>query len=96
MELLTFANNVKFLREKHKYKQSEMLSVLGFKQSTWNGYERGVSTPSLEDFIVISDFFKVSEFDLLHTDLSTSDLIKKEGDVKTGKYPTYTPTEYPT
>ena len=72
--MLFFAKNLKFLRELKGIKQADMLDLCGFKQSTWNGYERGVSTPNIDDLIRISDFFKVPESDLLHTELNEKNL----------------------
>ena len=73
---LTFAENLKYLRELDGLKQAEMLNSTGFKQSTWNGYERGASTPSLEDLIKISDYFGILESDILRTEIPESDLQK--------------------
>ncbi len=72
--MLFFAKNLKFLRELKGVKQSDMLELCGFKQSTWNGYERGVSTPNIDDLIRISDFFKIPESDLLHTEIAEKNL----------------------
>lgn len=70
MEELFFKDNALFLREQIlKAKQSEMPRLTGFPRSTWSNYERGDSTPSLNDLIKISQFFGVSEYDLLHTNL---------------------------
>ena len=68
MEFL--AQNLKFLREKAGLKQNRTLETIGFSPTTWNNYEKGKSKPSLEDFIKISNYFEVSETDLLHSDLS--------------------------
>lgn len=80
--MILFAKNLKYLRELKKLKQADMLDSCGFKQSTWNGYERGFSTPNVADLIKISDFFKVSEADLLHVDLSEGNLNKNEDAAK--------------
>ncbi len=72
--MLFFAKNLKFLREGKGLKQSEMIDLCGFKQSTWNGYERGVSTPNIDDLIKISDYFKIAESDLLHIDITEKNL----------------------
>ena len=60
-----FASNIKFLRIKTGLDQGELCANIGFKQSTWSGYENGKSNPtayylkeladSLE--IKVSDFF---------------------------------------
>ena len=65
-----FATNLKYLREKRGLKQYEAAAQLEFEQSTYNGYENGKSRPYLDGIIRISEFFKVGETELLHTDLS--------------------------
>jgi transcriptional regulator with XRE-family HTH domain len=64
------AKNLKFLREKRNWKQSEMPDIAGVGRTTWNMYESGASKPSLDDFIRIVKLFDVSETDILHVDLS--------------------------
>lgn len=74
-----FAKNIKYLRKKNGYKINEMIEVLGFKPSTWNGYELGTSQPYIDGIIKISEFFKIAESDLLHTDLEeNASLINNE------------------
>lgn len=69
-----FGNNLKYLRELEGLKQHEMHGAIGFKQSTWNGYEKETSSPNLKDLIEISDYFGIAESDLLHINISDSDL----------------------
>jgi transcriptional regulator with XRE-family HTH domain len=78
MKKIWFAENLKFLREKKGLKQSEMIDNVGFKQTTWNGYETGKSFPKFEDLLKISEYFDISESDLIHIDLkfNTSSLNK--------------------
>jgi transcriptional regulator with XRE-family HTH domain len=70
MQTYLFGENLKFLREQHHLKQSDMLPLLGFSQTTWNNYERGVSLPKMGDLEKISDHFRILESDLLHTELT--------------------------
>lgn len=72
-----FSRNVKFLREKKGLKQSEMQEQCGFPRSTWNNYETGKSKPGLEDLIKISQYFGVSESQLLHTEIDNAHLSEK-------------------
>ena len=76
--MLPFATNIKLLRESRGLKQSGMLNALGFKRTTWNGYESDKSTPNIDDLIKIAKFFDLSESDLLHTDLSNTHLNQKK------------------
>ena len=68
-----FAKNAKFLRSKDNMTQQKIRNKLEIEPTTWSNYERGKSSPNLKLFCKISNFFKVSETDLLHTDLSLAD-----------------------
>ena len=70
------AKNLKFLRQRMGLRQHEMQSQLGFTQSRWNQYETGKSKHVLDDFIKISDFFKVTASQLLEQDLTKGDFFK--------------------
>ena len=74
-----FGKNIKYLRLKKGLKQSEMIDFVGFKQTTWNGYETQKSFPKFEDLVKISKYFDISETDLIHKDL------ENEGFTKTKK-----------
>ena len=78
MKKIFFSNNVKFLRKSRGMLQSEILSAIGFKPTTWSGYENGISFPKFEDLIKISEYFGVNESDLINTDLQHAHLNKKE------------------
>jgi transcriptional regulator with XRE-family HTH domain len=67
-----FSKNLKFLREKKGLKQADMLAQLGFKQTTWNNYERGIAYPTIMDMVKICTFFMVNIDDILHKDLSAA------------------------
>lgn len=73
MNITNFGKNLKYLRDKKGLKQSEMLDLIGFKQTTWNGYENQKSFPKFEDLVKISKYFDISETDLIHKN------IEKEG-----------------
>ncbi len=74
------AGNLRFIREKFGLKQSEMLNYIGFAQTTWNNYEKGVSKPKLDDLIQISNKFGISLDNLLKLDLAKGNLIEMERD----------------
>jgi len=73
-----FGLNVKHLRLAKKLKTSEMFDSIGFTQSQWNNYERGVSFPKFEDLIKIAKYFGVTETELIHTDLSNGKVLENE------------------
>jgi transcriptional regulator with XRE-family HTH domain len=64
------AKNLKWLRERRGIKQSEIEAYIGFKSTTWNNYEKGVSKPGLDDLVKMSKYFGVTETQLLHKDVS--------------------------
>jgi transcriptional regulator with XRE-family HTH domain len=64
------AKNINFLRGLKGISQAEIADRLGFKRTTWNGYESATSKPYIDGLVIIADYFDVSEADLLHTDLS--------------------------
>lgn len=78
-------SNCKFLRELSGKSQSQLSVDLGFSRSTWNNYELGKSTPSLEDFVKMAKYFGHSETDMLHTDLQNVALNEKSTVKKSGQ-----------
>lgn len=70
MKKIFFASNLALLRKKVGVKSSEMLENIGFKRTTWSGYENGKSFPKLEDFLKIVEFFDIGADDILFSDLS--------------------------
>lgn len=52
-------------RESKRLSQRELAKVLDFKLTTYNGYERGVSEPSIDTLIKLADFYKVTVDELL-------------------------------
>src|SRR2546423_686809 len=47
-----------------------MLAALGFRRTTWNGYETNKSKPSFDDLLKIARYFGVELSDLVERDLS--------------------------
>lgn len=66
--------NIKYLRNKHKYSQQELADKLAVPRSSLSDYERGHTQVSIEGLIRLSDIFDVSIDDLLKTNLSHRDL----------------------
>ena len=80
MELLK--NNFIFLREKSGLNQAQLSLSLNFSRGTWNNYEKGKSTPSLEDFIKISKYFGYTASQLLEQDLKNVHLTENKENSK--------------
>ena len=79
-----FPKNLQYLRGKLNLNQGEMSDSIGFKRSTWNGYENSKSVPNLSDFIKICEYFDISESDLIHSDLENVHLKEKTTVFKNG------------
>lgn len=69
-------NNLKFLRKKFKYTQSDISSKLNISRSTFSNYEQGQSEPDIETVINICKIFNCSIDEFLTVDLSIGDTLK--------------------
>ena len=70
MSTIFFDSNVRFLRSRKKLTQDQLSAVLEIKRSTLNNYENGISGPSIQSLILLSDYFHVAIDTLLRVDLS--------------------------
>lgn len=70
MAISVFSVNLKILRKRRSRSQGEVSQAIGIKRTTWSAYEQGVSEPSLEVLIKISDYFRVPVDILLREELS--------------------------
>lgn len=64
-----FSTNLKFLRTKKKFTQSNLSSLLKKDYSTIGKWENNLREPTLEDIIAIAEIFEIPIGDLLCTDL---------------------------
>jgi transcriptional regulator with XRE-family HTH domain len=62
--------NLKELRKRRKLSQEEVSQRLGFKRSSYSGYENGASEPNIENLILLADFFRISLDKVIRVDLS--------------------------
>lgn len=65
-----FNSNIKFLRTRKKLTQDQLSVALEIKRSTLNNYENGISGPSIQSLIILSDYFHIAIDTLLRVDLS--------------------------
>ena len=88
-----FSKNLKLLRESRGFSQKQMSEFINVNPTTWNNYETGVSNPNLSGLIEISNFFGVSESELLHNVhlISDLDVSKKQGKSTPKSTPNGTP-----
>ena len=54
------ADRIKFLREKKEYTQTELAKKLGITRSSVNAWELGISVPSTQYIVELSNLFSVS------------------------------------
>ena len=65
-----FDSNIKFLRSRKKLTQDQLSNILDIKRSTLNNYENGISGPSIQSLVILSDYFHVAIDTLLRVDLA--------------------------
>lgn len=66
-----FAGNIKFLRDRKKLSQEMLAAKLGLTRAKLAAIEAGnTKSPQPEDYLIFSDFFKISIDTLLKIDLS--------------------------
>lgn len=54
------AERIKFLREQKAYTQTELAKKLGITRSSVNAWEMGISVPSTQYIVELSNIFSVS------------------------------------
>ncbi|MCC8095685.1 MAG: helix-turn-helix domain-containing protein [Tannerellaceae bacterium] len=69
--MIFFSNNLKLLREKSGFRQSDLASKIGLKPNTVSIFEKGVSQPDYEILYLITELFDVTADDILFKDLTT-------------------------
>ncbi|MFJ1424847.1 helix-turn-helix domain-containing protein [Capnocytophaga canimorsus] len=72
--MIYFSSNLKYLRNKKGLSQRQIADFFEIKGTAWSNYEKGNSYPMLKLFVSISNYFEVSEEDILHKDLSKEDV----------------------
>lgn len=70
--MIYFGENLRYLRKERNLKQAQIKAATGFSSTAWNNYENNVSYPKFLDLVKISEFFNISESDLIHKDLSST------------------------
>ncbi len=82
MELTNFAKNIRFLRTRRGWTQSEMPDRCGIKQTRWSSWENDAASPDFNNLIAISDLFAVPIDLLMRIDLEKNlHLIEKSGEL---------------
>lgn len=66
------AERIKFLREQKSYTQTELAKKLGITRSSVNAWEMGISVPSTQYIVELSNIFSVSTDYLLGVERTSS------------------------
>src|SRR5271156_1530289 len=82
--------NMRYLRKQLSKTQSEIASLIQKGQTTIGNWENGISEPSLNELLIISNYFDISVDTLLKFDLAEAQVPVSR---PTGLPRTYTPND---
>ena len=85
--------NIRYLRKQSSVTQSELASVIGKGQTTIGNWENGISEPSLEELLVLSNYFDISLDLLVKLDLGKTNY-QTERKRKDAGSPRQSPVKY--
>ncbi len=66
--------NLRYLRKQSSRTQSEIASLIQKGQTTIGNWENGISEPSLNELLIISNYFDIPVDTLLKTDLAETQI----------------------
>jgi transcriptional regulator with XRE-family HTH domain len=90
------AKNLLYLRTREGLKQADLQEKTGIKRNTWSNWENEVAEPSVDDILLIAQFFDIGVDLLLQSDLENVHLMGKgESGKKAGKSPSKSPSNSP-
>ena len=72
MSNIQLANNLRFLRTKHKLTQDDLSSLLNISRQAYSNYETSKRTPDLESLLHISRFYRISIDELVLDNLQST------------------------
>ena len=72
MSNIQLANNLRFLRTKHKLTQDDLSSLLNISRQAYSNYETSKRTPDLDSLLHISRFYRISIDDLVLDNLQST------------------------
>lgn len=64
-ELYHLSTNLKRLREQYGYTLKEVAAKIGIAYQSYHAYERGLTVPTLQNFVKLANLYDVSLDDLL-------------------------------
>ena len=71
MSNIQLANNLRFLRTKHKLTQDDLSSLLNISRQAYSNYETSKRTPDLDSLLHISRFYRISIDELVLDNLQS-------------------------
>ena len=71
--------NLRYLRKQLSKTQSEIASLIKKGQTTIGNWENGISEPSIEELLIISNFFDIPLDILIKVDLSETNAGHRQG-----------------
>ena len=72
MSNIQLANNLRFLRTKHKLTQDDLSSLLNISRQAFSNYETSKRTPDLDSLLHISRFYRISIDELVLDNLQST------------------------
>lgn len=72
MSNIQLANNLRFLRTKHKLTQDYLSSLLNISRQAYSNYETSKRTPDLDSLLHISRFYRISIDELVLDNLQST------------------------
>lgn len=72
MSNIQLANNLRFLRTKHKLTQDDLSSLLNISRQAYSNYETSKRTPDLDSLLHISRFYQISIDELVLDNLQST------------------------
>lgn len=72
MSNIQLANNLQFLRTKHKLTQDDLSSLLNISRQAYSNYETSKRTPDLDSLLHISRFYRISIDELVLDNLQST------------------------
>ena len=72
MSNIQLANNLRFLRTKHKLTQDDLSSLLNISRQAYSNYETSKRTPDLDSLLHISRFYRISIGELVLDNLQST------------------------
>lgn len=71
---MNFADNLKYLRKKNNFSQSELAERFGISDKTISSWENGRTEPNIEQLHTLSTFFNVSMENLIDDNLENQSI----------------------